>query len=157
MTTVKFKRTEGDNGASGRGRAAKMPSYAHGAGDAGMDIFAAEWIVISPNGRALVRTGLKIELEPGFEAQVRSKSGRALKEGLAVLNSPGTIDPAYRGEVGAILVNHSDSTIYIEEGQAIAQLVIAPVVHAGIEEVTGELSESNRGEGGYGSTSLTRA
>lgn len=149
-TTVKFKRVDNQ-----RGVIAKIPSYAHGPEDAGMDVFAAEANIIGPHQRKLVRTGLLIELQPGYEAQVRSKSGRALKEGLAVLNSPGTIDPGYRGEVGAVLFNSSDESVIITEGQAIAQLVIAKVEYATIEVAT-ELSASDRGDSGYGSTPLTR-
>lgn len=151
MSKVKFKKLSPN---------AIVPSYAR-EGDAGMDLFTPEGIfkiLLYPGERLLVKTGLAIELAPGFEGQVRSKSGRALKEGLAVLNSPGTIDAGYRGEVGAILYNsnppgHGKSPIVIEPGQAIAQLVVKPVERAEIEVVE-ELSESARGTGGFGSTGL---
>ncbi len=155
MSKVKFKKLDPE---------AIAPSYAK-AGDAGMDVyFIGDPTAIHgkfylyPGQRCLARTGLAIELEPGYEAQVRSKSGRALKEGLVVLNSPGTIDAQYRGEVGVILYNsnlpgHGQPPIILEPKQAIAQLVVKPVEQAEIE-IVDDLSATDRGGGGFGSTGL---
>lgn len=122
---------------------------------AGMDLRAniEENITIPPLGRVLVKTGLFIELPIGYEAQVRSRSGLAIKKGIAVLNSPGTIDADYRGEIGVILVNLSNQFFDIEDGERIAQLVIAK--HERIEwQVAEELSDTDRGDGGFGSTGV---
>jgi len=132
--------------------AARLPEYAH-PGDAGMDVRSVETVVIAPGARALVRTGLVMALPPGYEAQVRSRSGLALKHGVAVLNSPGTIDAGYRGEVGVILVNHGAEPFTVEVGMKVAQMVVAPVVHAEIAE-TDEVDETDRGAGGFGSTGI---
>lgn len=136
-----------------RGQDAKLPRYAKET-DAGADVFAAETVLIPAQSRALVRTGLLIEPPRCVEVQVRSKSGRALKEGLVVLNSPGTIDPGYRGEVGVILYNSSMFDVTVEVGQAIAQLVFSPVYVPTITETLDDLSSSDRGQGGFGSTGL---
>lgn len=120
---------------------------------AGMDVRAAisNPIVLKPLGRALVPTGLFIEIPAGYEVQVRPRSGLAAKKGITVLNAPGTIDADYRGEVCVILVNLSDEEFTIESGERIAQLVLAK--HEVIEwEEVSELAESGRGEGGFGST-----
>ncbi|REJ82849.1 MAG: dUTP diphosphatase [Bacteroidetes bacterium] len=120
---------------------------------AGMDLRAnlSEAIIIEPMERALVPTGLFLEIPPGFEAQVRPRSGLAAKKGVTVLNSPGTIDADYRGEVKVILVNLSRETFTVNDGERIAQLVVAP--HAKVEWENGiELSETSRGSGGFGST-----
>ncbi|SFN47997.1 dUTP pyrophosphatase [Algoriella xinjiangensis] len=120
---------------------------------AGMDLTANidAPIVLKPLERRLIPTGLSIELPAGYEAQVRPRSGMALKFGLTCLNSPGTIDADYRGEIGVILANVSNETCTIEDGERIAQLVIAK--HETITwEVTGELNETERGAGGFGST-----
>jgi dUTP pyrophosphatase len=106
---------------------------------------------IAPMGRAAVATGLAIEIPPGFEGQVRPRSGRALAEGLALINSPGTIDSDYRGEVKVLLVNLGDRPIRIQPGDRIAQLVIAPVARVELVEVP-TLDESSRGSGGFGHT-----
>ena len=129
-----------------------LPGYAT-AGAAGMDLLAAVTapIVIAPGKRALVPTGLTIALPEGFEAQVRPRSGLALKHGITVLNAPGTIDADYRGEVGVILINHGDAPFTINRGERIAQMVIAPVTVAAWNEV-GELPGTARGAGGFGST-----
>nr|WP_317631219.1 dUTP diphosphatase [uncultured Flavobacterium sp.] len=122
---------------------------------AGMDIRAniSEPIVLESLERTLVKTGLFIELPKGFEAQVRPRSGLALKKGITCLNSPGTIDADYRGEIGVILVNLSKETFVIEDGERIAQLVIAK--HERAEwEIAETLSETDRGEGGFGSTGV---
>jgi dUTP pyrophosphatase len=131
-----------------------LPAYETTA-SAGMDVRANidEPITLLPFGRALVKTGLFLEIPAGFECQVRPRSGLALKKGLTVLNSPGTIDADYRGEVGVILINLSDQPIKIEDGERIAQLIFAPVVQAAWE-VTDALTESDRGAGGFGSTGV---
>jgi dUTP pyrophosphatase len=120
---------------------------------AGMDLLAdvAEDVVLDPLERRLIPTGLALEIPPGFEGQVRPRSGLALKQGLTCLNSPGTIDADYRGEVGVILINLSKERVVLKRGDRIAQLVIAPVVQAALAEVE-SLSASERGTGGFGST-----
>lgn len=131
-----------------------LPAY-ETPGSAGMDLRAAVAedapLTLAPGARALVPTGLKIALEPGFEAQVRPRSGLALKHGVTCLNSPGTIDSDYRGEVGVILVNHGQEPFVIRRGERIAQIVIARHEQAAILE-TGTLDETVRGAGGFGST-----
>ena len=106
---------------------------------------------LAPGARALIPTGFSMELPGGFEAQVRPRSGLALKHGVTVLNAPGTIDADYRGEVKVLLVNLGSEPFWIERGMRIAQLVIQPVSHASLVEVE-ELSDSARGDGGFGST-----
>lgn len=120
---------------------------------AGMDLYANinESISLKPMQRALVKTGLFIALPDNYEAQIRPRSGLAYKKGITVLNSPGTIDADYRGEVGVLLVNLSDQEFLIEDGERIAQMVIAPYTKAQWKAVT-QLSETDRGEGGFGST-----
>jgi dUTP pyrophosphatase len=122
---------------------------------AGMDLRAnlTESIVLKPLERTIVKTGLFIELPLGYEAQVRPRSGLAAKKGITVLNSPGTVDADYRGEIGVILVNLSQEDFTIENGERIAQLVIAKHERAEWIEVS-ELSETSRGEGGFGSTGI---
>ena len=122
---------------------------------AGMDLRAAveTEIEILPGGRALVPTGFKIALPRGFEAQIRPRSGLALKNGITLPNSPGTIDADYRGEVGIILLNAGTEPFIIHRGDRIAQMVIAPVLQAGWVEVA-TLDETARGEGGFGSTGV---
>lgn len=132
--------------------AAQLPSYAH-PGDAGMDIRSIEELTIPPGGRALVRTGLVMQLPPDAEAQVRPRSGLALKHGVTVLNAPGTIDAGYRGEVGVILANFGDVPFVVEKGMKVAQIVVARVERAEIEEVQ-ETNDTDRGAGGFGSTGL---
>ena len=127
-----------------------MPCYKN-IGDAGMDICASEDARISPFNWKLVSTGIYLEIPVGYEVQVRSRSGLALKQGITVLNSPGTIDSGYRGEVGVILRNHDPRAYDVKKGERIAQLVMAAVVTAEIEEVA-ELTDTERGEGGFGST-----
>jgi dUTP pyrophosphatase len=130
-----------------------IPEYAH-SDDSGCDLFSVEDVVISSGKHKLVKTGIKVAIPEGFEAQVRSKSGLALKQGLFVLNSPGTIDAGYRGEICVILANFSEQSINIEKGQKVAQMVIAPVFQAAFDEVGG-LVETDRNAGGFGSTGLT--
>ncbi len=118
-----------------------------------MDLLAdlAEDRVLAPLERSAVPTGLALELPPGFEGQVRPRSGLALKSGLTVLNAPGTIDADYRGEVQVLLVNLSSSAVTLRRGDRIAQLVVAPVTRAQLVEVS-ELTDTDRGTGGFGST-----
>ncbi len=132
-----------------------LPQYETMA-SAGMDLRAniSESVTLQPLGRAIIKTGLIIELPVGFEAQVRPRSGLAAKKGITVLNSPGTIDADYRGEIGVILVNLSNEPFTIENGERIAQLIIAKHERAVWESVE-ELSETSRGEGGFGSTGAT--
>jgi dUTP pyrophosphatase len=122
---------------------------------AGFDLVAAvtenEPLMLSAGARGAVPTGLVFELPQGYEAQVRPRSGLALKHGVTVLNSPGTIDTDYRGEVQVVLINHSDEAFRIARGDRIAQVVIAPVTAVDIEEVS-DVSETRRGAGGFGST-----
>lgn len=132
---------------------ARVPAYSH-ADDAGMDLCASEACVIAPHARALVHTGLIFELPPNVEAQVRPRSGLALRHGLTVLNSPGTIDPGYRGEVGVILINHGDEPFTIDVGMKIAQVVFAPVCRAEKIIDVETVSETARGVGGFGSTGV---
>ncbi len=134
-----------------------LPAYAT-AGAAGMDLCAnlapddrASGLAIPPGGRALVASGFAVEVPEGYEIQLRPRSGLALRQGLTLLNSPGTIDSDYRGEVGAILVNHGADPVTIAHGMRIAQLVLAPVVRIAWAEVAA-LAESSRGTGGFGST-----
>ncbi|CDI49298.1 dUTP diphosphatase [Clostridium tetani] len=129
---------------------AKLPQYAHD-NDAGMDLFSTEDKIINPGKRALISTGISIELPKNTEAQIRPRSGLALKNGITVLNTPGTIDAGYRGEIGIILINHGEKDFQVEKGMKIAQMVIKPIVKVNIEEVK-MLSESQRGKGGFGST-----
>ena len=130
----------------------KLPEYETGA-SAGMDLCAnsTETVILKPLERAIIKTGLFIELPVGIEAQVRPRSGLAAKHGITVLNSPGTVDADYRGEIGVILVNLSDTDFKIENGERIAQLVIAKHERADWLEVE-QLSDTVRGEGGFGST-----
>jgi dUTP pyrophosphatase len=132
----------------------ELPNYETIA-SAGMDLRAniTESISLKPLERALVKTGLFIELPIGYEAQVRPRSGLAFKKGITVLNSPGTVDADYRGEIGVILVNLSQEIFFIENGERIAQLIIAKHERADWIEVQ-EISETSRGEGGFGSTGV---
>ncbi|MCC7261725.1 MAG: dUTP diphosphatase [Candidatus Latescibacteria bacterium] len=131
-----------------------LPAYQTPA-SAGMDLRAAidAPLMLEAGGRSLIPTGLRLEIPPGYEGQVRPRSGLALKRGLTVLNSPGTIDADYRGEVGVILINLSREAQRIEPGERIAQLVFAPVARAILVEVE-NLAESERGAGGFGSTGV---
>lgn len=126
------------------------PAYAQ-PGDAGMDVYAARNAEIRPGERVRIPTGLKIALQAGYECQVRPRSGLAAKQGVTVLNSPGTIDSGYRGPVDVTLVNHGQVTVYVKRGDRIAQLVFARVCTASPRFVS-ELPPSIRGEGGFGST-----
>lgn len=139
--TLKIKKLTSD---------AIIPHYAH-PGDAGLDLFANEECSIAPGEFRMVKTGISIELPPATEAQVRPRSGLAAKQGISVLNTPGTIDEGYRGEVCVILINHGKQPFPITKGAKIAQMIIKPVIRIDVEEVM-ELSETSRGAGGFGST-----
>jgi len=141
--TVGFKRIHPD---------AVLPAYAH-ASDAGMDLRSVDDVVVPPGGRALVHTGLVMALPPMHEGQVRPRSGLALKHGVTVLNTPGTIDAGYRGEVGVILANFGDAAFPVKKGDKIAQLVVAPVLQPSVEEID-VVDETDRGAGGFGSTGV---
>jgi dUTP pyrophosphatase len=145
MTILKIKRLSNNNDLS-------LPKY-ETSGSAGMDLLAAidDPLIIKPSEIKLVKTGLAIALEKGYEAQIRPRSGLALKNGITVLNSPGTIDSDYRGEICAILINHSQADFTITRGMRIAQMVIAKHEQAKIIEVE-DLDETARGKGGFGST-----
>lgn len=129
---------------------AKMPTYGSEEA-AGADLYASGWVHLPPGHRALVETGIAIQLPPGFEAQVRPRSGLAAKWGISVVNTPGTIDSDYRGEIKVILINHGTEHFEIKAGDRIAQLVVLPIFRAIFQEAH-ELTDSVRGEGGFGST-----
>ena len=139
--TLKFKRIHPD---------AVLPAYAHPS-DAGMDVRSVEDLTIPAGRHALVRTGLVALLPIGYEIQVRPRSGLALKSGVTVLNSPGTIDAGYRGEIGVILINFGTADFAIAKGDRIAQFVVAPVTQPAIVEAD-VVDETARGVGGFGST-----
>ncbi len=133
---------------------AKLPEYAHGPEeDAGVDLTycGEEQVVLAPGARQLLPTGIVIQLPERYEAQIRPRSGLALRKGITVLNSPGTVDPGYRGEIGVLLVNLSSEPQSIEPGERIAQLVVAEYATVALVEVE-SLSESGRSSGGFGST-----
>ena len=132
------------------GEGLPLPDYAT-EGAAGMDVVAAETATLAPGARAAVATGFAIAIPPGFEVQVRPRSGLALKHGVTCLNTPGTIDSDYRGEVKVVLVNHGQEPFAIARGDRIAQLVPAPVQRAILETVD-RLDDTRRGNGGFGST-----
>lgn len=127
-----------------------LPSYAN-PGDAGLDLFSTDNVILAPGDRALIHTGIKIELPENTEAQIRPRSGLALKHGISLVNSPGTIDQGYRGEIGVIVINHGSEPFEVLKNMKIAQMVIKPVWTVQIEEVD-NLTNSERGEGGFGST-----
>ncbi len=132
------------------GEGLALPAYAT-AGAAGMDVVSAEDVTIAPGARHAVATGLALAIPPGFEIQVRPRSGLALKHGITVPNTPGTIDSDYRGELKVILINHGAEDFAIRRGDRVAQLVLAPVTRGAWVEVD-ELDSTARGEGGFGST-----
>ena len=132
------------------GQGLDLPAYATD-GAAGMDVVSAETVTIAPGARHAVATGLALAIPAGYEIQVRPRSGLALKHGITVPNTPGTIDSDYRGELKVILINHGDDSFAIARGDRVAQLVLAPVVQARWKEVE-ELAETERGAGGFGST-----
>ena len=140
------------------GKNLPLPAY-QTAEAAGLDLAAAlgaDTLCLAPGARQLVPTGLALHIPPGFEGQVRPRSGLALNHGLTVLNAPGTIDSDYRGEISVLLVNHGDAPVSIGHGMRIAQLVIAPVVRVTLAEVEA-LGTTARGAGGYGSTGERQA
>ncbi|MDP4797193.1 MAG: dUTP diphosphatase [Rhodospirillales bacterium] len=136
------------------GRDLPLPAYAT-PDSAGMDLLCAEDkdVTLQPGTRAMIATGIAIQLPGGFEAQVRPRSGLAAKQGVTVLNSPGTVDADYRGEIKVILVNLGDKPVTLTRADRIAQMVIAPVVQAAWHEVD-SLEDSVRGQGGFGSTGI---
>lgn len=143
---VKFKKLDPD---------AILPDYAHD-GDAGMDLYSIKDEIIEPLSWKLIPTGLACELPENTEGQVRSKSGIALKNGVFVLNSPGTVDENYRGEIGVILYNlNTKEPFLIKKGQKIAQFVINSIEYVETVEIQ-ELSNTDRGQGGFGSTGLSK-
>jgi dUTP pyrophosphatase len=129
---------------------AAIPEYAHPT-DSGLDLVAVEEIEIPSRESRLIKTGIAIELPPSTEAQIRPRSGLALKHQITVLNTPGTVDEGYRGEIGVILINHGNTSFTVTQGMKIAQMVIAAVIRVGIEEIN-QLSSTSRGSGGFGST-----
>ena len=143
MIAIQFKRLP-------HGEGLPAPSYATD-GAAGLDVVAAEDLTLQPGARHAVATGFAIAIPPGFEVQVRPRSGLALKHGITCLNTPGTIDEDYRGEVKVILANLGSEPFEVRRGERIAQLVPAPVLKARFEEVA-ELDDTDRGAGGFGST-----
>lgn len=131
---------------------ATLPTYAT-PDSAGMDLCSTRDFELAPGERQLVPTGLRVVIPSGYEGQVRPRSGLALKKGIALVNSPGTIDADYRGEIGIIMINHGQETVNITKGERIAQMVICPVIRATIITVESlEGHETHRGEGGFGST-----
>ena len=143
MTEVKIMRLS-------NGEGLQLPSYAT-SGAAGLDLCAAEAATLKPGSRVLMPTGVAIALPPQHEAQVRPRSGLAVKHGVTVLNAPGTIDEDYRGEIKVPLINHGQEDFIIQRGDRIAQMVIVPVVQAKLIEVF-SLNETVRGAGGFGSS-----
>ncbi len=141
------------------GKDLPLPTY-QTVSSAGLDLQAAiapqTILMIEPGCRELVPTGLAIELPEGFEAQIRPRSGLALKKGVTLVNTPGTIDADYRGEIGVIVINHGAEPFEIVRGDRIAQMIVAPVVQARLVEVD-DLSSSDRGAGGFGSTGVTHS
>ena len=142
---IRLKRLE--NGAD-----LPVPEY-ETTGSAGMDVRSATAMIIEPGNRAIVPTGFAMAIPDGYEVQVRPRSGLAIKKGISLPNTPGTIDSDYRGELGVILINHGEEDFVIERGDRIAQLVVAPVQRAKMVLVD-ELDETNRGAGGFGSTGV---
>lgn len=145
---VYFQRMEGE-------KEIDLPSYETG-GSAGMDLRAANRtpVKLMPGKRVLIPTGFKMALPEGYEAQIRPRSGLAFKNGITMLNSPGTIDSDFRGEVMVLAINHGEEPFTVHFGDRIAQMVIAPVYQVMVEEVS-ELPETQRGSGGFGSTGIT--
>lgn len=126
------------------------PSYAHH-GDAGLDLFSVEERLLKAGERGIIRTGLIVELPKGTEGQIRPRSGLALKHGITLLNSPGTIDEGYRGELGIIIINHGKEDFLVTKGMKIAQMVVQSVLSVEVQEVD-YLADTKRGTGGFGST-----
>ena len=134
---------------------AVFPKYAYPS-DSGFDLHATENVIIGPFGRALIPTGLKLSFEEGYEIQVRPKSGLAIKQGLTVLNTPGTVDQGYTGEIQVIVFNTNNTTVTIQKGMKVAQAVLCPVVQGkfiSLEKVE-QIGEKDRGDNGFGSTGI---
>ncbi|SMB92393.1 deoxyuridine 5'-triphosphate nucleotidohydrolase [Desulfonispora thiosulfatigenes DSM 11270] len=131
---------------------AKLPQYAH-PGDAGLDLYSTEEKIINSGQSALIKTGIMIELPENTEAQIRPRSGLALNYGITVLNTPGTIDEGYRGEICVILINHGKVSFKVQKEMKIAQMVVKPVLKIEVKEVE-ELTDSNRSKNGFGSSGL---
>ncbi len=129
---------------------AKVPQIAH-EGDAGFDVHSTERYVLKPGERAAISSGIKLEIPFGYECQVRPRSGLALKHGISVINTPGTIDATYRGEVNIILINHGNEDYIVNEGDKVAQLIFKKLEEVNLKEVK-EINQTKRGEGGFGST-----
>ncbi|WP_195937841.1 dUTP diphosphatase [Romboutsia sp. 1001713B170131_170501_G6] len=141
MYTLKIKKLHDD---------AIIPNFAH-KGDAGMDLYSIEEVVIPASESKLIKTGISIALPKNTEAQVRPRSGLALKHSVTVLNAPGTIDEGYRGEIGVILINHGKEDFIVNKNMKIAQMVVKPIYDINILEVS-DLDDTERGNGGFGST-----
>lgn len=141
MYTLKIKKLHDD---------AIIPNFAH-KGDAGMDLYSIEEVVIPASESKLIKTGISIALPKNTEAQVRPRSGLALKHSVTVLNTPGTIDEGYRGEIGVILINHGKEDFIVNKNMKIAQMVVKPIYDINILEVN-DLDDTERGNGGFGST-----
>lgn len=141
MYTLKIKKLHDD---------AIIPNFAH-KGDAGMDLYSIEEVVIPASESRLIKTGISIALPKNTEAQVRPRSGLALKHSVTVLNTPGTIDEGYRGEIGVILINHGKENFTVNKNMKIAQMVVKPIYDINILEVS-NLDDTERGNGGFGST-----
>lgn len=133
-------------------KAAIIPKYAH-QGDAGLDLYSIEDKLLSSGDRCIIKTGIIIELPQGTEAQIRPRSGLAIKHGITLLNTPGTIDEGYRGEIGIIVINHGKEDFNITKGMKIAQMVIQKVLTVDIIEES-ELTTSVRGKNGFGSSGI---
>ena len=146
MVEIKIKKLSSD---------AIIPHYAHN-GDAGMDVYSSEDNTLNPGERKLISTGLSFEMPKGYEMQVRPKSGLALKNGITLLNSPGTLDSGYRGELKVLMFNTSDQTYSIKKSEKIAQIIIAKYEEAEMIEVEELKTNTSRGEGGFGSTGLKK-
>ncbi|AUT00261.1 dUTP diphosphatase [Nostoc sp. CENA543] len=129
------------------------PRYEH-YNDSGLDLFSIEELEIPSKESRIIHTGIAIELPQGTEAQIRPRSGLALNHQITVLNTPGTVDEGYRGEIGVILINHGKKPFHVTRGMKIAQMVITPVIRVEVEQVDG-LSNTSRGTGGFGSTGIT--
>jgi dUTP pyrophosphatase len=134
---------------------AVMPSYAYPS-DSGFDVYSVEEVILPPFGRALVPTGLKLGFDEGFEIQIRPKSGLAINQGLTVLNTPGTVDSGYNGEIKVIIFNTNNSTVTIPKGMKVAQAVLCPVVNGKYVkfQVLDKLEDKDRGDNGFGSTGI---
>jgi len=134
---------------------AKFPEYAYPS-DSGFDLFSTEFVILAPFGRALVPTGIKLSIPEEFEIQVRPKSGLAINQGLTVLNTPGTVDSGYNGEIKVIIFNTNNTTVTIPKGTKIAQAVLCPVVNGKYVDLVqvNKVSDGDRGDNGFGSTGL---